>query len=167
MKKNDVDDWPTPIVKLLQAHEYAQLPSNFAMQHSSKFSIADIMNMQPFMDKSRKMSISNVNKHHQKTTNSCFRSVWYDEDIIVGYYFGGGVNSILCDVVNIFLQWKMSFHTCVFRVTFYIKIDHFLEKPWKYNIWGQNDSLSRARHSENMTLSCATRHVILKREDSI
>ena len=42
MNGNDVDDQPTPIVKLAQSHEYAQLPSNFAVMHSSKISTLDV-----------------------------------------------------------------------------------------------------------------------------
>ena len=33
MEGNDVDDRPTPIVKLPQAREYAQKLSNFAVEH--------------------------------------------------------------------------------------------------------------------------------------
>jgi hypothetical protein len=47
MEENDVDDRPTPIVKFAQAHEFAQLLSNFAMEHSS---VADAMNMQPYIN---------------------------------------------------------------------------------------------------------------------
>ena len=46
MERNDVDDQPTQIVKFSQACEYAQLFSNFAMEHSSEFSILDVMDMQ-------------------------------------------------------------------------------------------------------------------------
>jgi hypothetical protein len=35
MEGNDVDDQPTPIVKLPQAREYAQLLSKFAMKNPS------------------------------------------------------------------------------------------------------------------------------------
>jgi hypothetical protein len=64
MDGNDVDDQPTPIVKLPQACEYAQLLSSFVMEHSLKCSIVDMMNMYFFMDKLNKMLISNINKHH-------------------------------------------------------------------------------------------------------
>ena len=37
MEGNDVDDQPTPIVKLPQACEYVQLLSKFALEHPSKF----------------------------------------------------------------------------------------------------------------------------------
>ena len=37
MEGNDVDDRPTRIFKLPQAHEYAQLLLNSTMEHSSKF----------------------------------------------------------------------------------------------------------------------------------
>jgi hypothetical protein len=47
LDKNDVEDQPTPIVKLPQAREYAQLLSNFAMKHSMEVSVVDVMNMQP------------------------------------------------------------------------------------------------------------------------
>jgi hypothetical protein len=39
MEENDVNDQPTPTVKLPQAREYAQLLSNFAVEHSLKFSL--------------------------------------------------------------------------------------------------------------------------------
>ena len=39
MEGNDVDDQPTPIVKLLQAREHAQYLSNFAMQHPQSFQL--------------------------------------------------------------------------------------------------------------------------------
>jgi hypothetical protein len=35
----------------------------FAMEHPSEFLAVDVTNMQPFMDKLNKMSISNINKH--------------------------------------------------------------------------------------------------------
>lgn len=59
-------------------------------------------------------------------------SVWYgrkhhDETV----HF---LNSILCDVVSIFLHYKMFFQTCVSSLyiqnDFYIKIGHYLEKLW-------------------------------------
>jgi hypothetical protein len=70
MEGNDVDDQPTPIVKLPQAREYVQLLSNYALEHPSKFSIIGVMNMQSSMDKLSKILISNINKHHQKTIHS-------------------------------------------------------------------------------------------------
>ena len=50
MDGNDVDDQPTPIVKLAQAHEYARLQLGFVVEHPSKFSIANVMNMQSLMN---------------------------------------------------------------------------------------------------------------------
>ena len=46
---NDVDDWPTPILKLPQAREYAQSLSNFAVNRPSEYSNIDVTNMQSFM----------------------------------------------------------------------------------------------------------------------
>ena len=43
------------IVKLPQAREYAQLLSNFRVEHSLEYSITNVMNMQPFMNKLDKM----------------------------------------------------------------------------------------------------------------
>ena len=48
MKGNDVDDHPTPIVKLPQARAYAQLLSNFAMKHPLELLVVNVMNMQSF-----------------------------------------------------------------------------------------------------------------------
>ena len=75
MEGNDFSDQPKSIMKLPQAHEYVQLVSNFVVEHHLKFLVVDVTVMQSFMDKSNKMSISNINKHHQKTTNYYFRSV--------------------------------------------------------------------------------------------
>ena len=49
---------------------------NFAVELSSEFSLVDVLNMKSFMDKLNKILISNVNKHHQWTLYSYFRSVW-------------------------------------------------------------------------------------------
>ena len=57
MEVNGVDDQPTPIVKLPQACEYAQLLSNFAMEHPSEFSVVNVTNIQSFMDTQRKCHI--------------------------------------------------------------------------------------------------------------
>lgn len=61
MEWTDVDDQPTPTIKLRQAHECAQALSNFALESSLEFSIIDVLNMQSFMDKMNKMSIFNIN----------------------------------------------------------------------------------------------------------
>ena len=45
MEGIDVDDQPTPIVKLHQVCEYAQLLSYFPVEFSSEFLIVDVMNM--------------------------------------------------------------------------------------------------------------------------
>ena len=57
--------------------------------------------MQSFMDKLNKVTIANINKHHQKTIILTFVvcAMVKRERIL---------NSILCDVVNIFLQCKFS-----------------------------------------------------------
>lgn len=62
MKGNDVDDQPSPIVKLPQTLEYAQLLSKFAIEHPSELSILDLMNMHFFTNRLNKVSISNINK---------------------------------------------------------------------------------------------------------
>ena len=46
MKGNDVDDQPTPIVKLPQARAYAQLLSNFVVEHPLERSSVDVMSTQ-------------------------------------------------------------------------------------------------------------------------
>ena len=83
MEGNDVDDQPTPIVKLAENSEYAQLLSNLIVKHPLEISVVDVTNIQSFMDKLNKMSISNINKHSSKTIDSYFRSVIYGEDIIM------------------------------------------------------------------------------------
>ena len=54
------------------------------MEYSSEFLITNVMNMRPFQDNLSKMLISNINKHHQKTMDSYFCSVWSGEDIMMG-----------------------------------------------------------------------------------
>ena len=51
MEGNDVDDQPTPIVKLSQAREYGRLLWNFVGEYLLEFLVVDVMNMQSFMDK--------------------------------------------------------------------------------------------------------------------
>ena len=95
---DNVDVQPTPIVKLSQVREYAQLLSNFVVEHLLEFLVTNVMNTQSFMDKLSKMSISNINKHHQKAIDSYFRSVWHHHGTI---FF---LISKLSDIVSIFLQ---------------------------------------------------------------
>ena len=42
---------------------------NFVMEQFSEFLVVDVMTMHAFMNELNKMSISNLNKHHQKTIN--------------------------------------------------------------------------------------------------
>ena len=72
---NDVDDQPKLIVKNPHACEYAQLLSNFVGKPPLEFLIVDVMNMQSFMNKLKKMSSCNVNKHPLKTIDSKFHNV--------------------------------------------------------------------------------------------
>ena len=39
MEGNNVDDQPTPIVNLPQAHKYVQILSNFVVEHLSEFQL--------------------------------------------------------------------------------------------------------------------------------
>ena len=63
-----------------------------------------------FMDKLNKLSISNINKHHHKTRDSYFIVCDMVKTSSWDCFF---FNSILCDVVNIFLEYTMFFCTCV------------------------------------------------------
>ena len=66
MKGNDVDDQTIPIIKPPQVHEYAQLLSIIInSKHPLESLVIDVMNMQSSMVKLNKMSISNINTHHQ------------------------------------------------------------------------------------------------------
>jgi hypothetical protein len=69
MKRNDVDDQPTPIVKLPQAHEYVQLLSKYVVEHSSTFSVVDVMNMQSFYGYIEQ----DVNFQHEQTLSDANR----------------------------------------------------------------------------------------------
>ena len=50
-------------------------------------------------------------------------------------------------------------------MTFYIEMGSFLQKTWWYNIWNQNAMLLRIWQLDNMSLSCATKHVGFKVEN--
>jgi hypothetical protein len=63
---DDVDVQPTPIVKLPQALEYAQLLSNFAVEHLLEFLVIDVTNTQSFMDK---MSKTLIFQHRQTSSD--------------------------------------------------------------------------------------------------
>ena len=58
-----MDDMPIPIVKCPQAHEYAQLLSNFEVEHPMEFAVVDVRNIQSFLDKLNNLLIFNINKH--------------------------------------------------------------------------------------------------------
>ena len=55
MERNDVDDQPTPTIKLIQAHEYAQLQLNFVVEFFLMFLIVNVMNMQSLMNRLNEM----------------------------------------------------------------------------------------------------------------
>lgn len=46
---NDVDDQLTPKVKLYEAREYAQVLSNFVVEHPLEFLVVNMMNIESFM----------------------------------------------------------------------------------------------------------------------
>ena len=83
MEGNNVDDQPTPIMKLPQAREYAQLLSNFTLEHPLELSIINVINMQYWA----RCQFSTSTKHDQKAIESYLCSVWYGEDIIMGTMF--------------------------------------------------------------------------------
>jgi len=58
----------------------------FFSEASFRVSVVDVTNMQSFMDKLNKMSISNINKHQHNSIDSFFRSVICGEDIFMGLY---------------------------------------------------------------------------------
>jgi hypothetical protein len=104
MEGNDVDDQPTPIIKLAEDNEYAQLQSNLVVEHPLEISIVDVTNIQSFMEKLNKMLFSNINIHSSKTIDSYFRSMIYGEDIIMGLYFNLAPYCVTIGVVSIFLE---------------------------------------------------------------
>ena len=122
--------------------------------------------MQSSMKKLNKTSISNINKHHQKTIDSYFCSVWYGEDIMIRLY--------LYIYIYLHILWccehmsliKNSFILTNVLTIFYIKISHFLGNFLIVRQWDQNVILCRVWHLDNTTLSCATKCVVSKGEHS-
>ena len=127
--------WPTNTISQASSSSwvcngYSQV-LNVAMEHSLEFSIINVMNMQSFMNK---MSISNINKHHQKTINSYLHNVirWkHRHEIIYLFVF----NSIVCDIVSIFFWSKKSLILNVSSLCIQNDILHW-NKPfsWKTSI---------------------------------
>ena len=126
------------------------------------------MSVQSFMNKLRKMLISNINKHHKKTINFCFHSWWYDEDIIMWLYY---FTTSLCVMfwTNFFNKNVLSY-LCISvvytKLTFQTEINIFLQNLNNLTLKTQNVIISRMQHSDSTTLSCATQRLTLKRENS-
>jgi hypothetical protein len=55
-----VDDQHISMVRPPQDREYAQLLSNFGVEHPSENLVVGVMNMQSLINKLNKMSISNI-----------------------------------------------------------------------------------------------------------
>lgn len=106
-----------------QAREYAQFLSNLAMEQSLKFLVVDVTNIQSFMNKLNKISISKINKHHQTTINSHSRNVWYDEDIAMGLCFCLPPCCVM--LLAYFFNWNIISYLCILIVYYKIIILHW------------------------------------------
>ena len=109
------------------------------------------------------MSIFNNNEHHSKTIDSYFHSVWYDHDIIMGPYCFELCIVWCCEHIPTIY---MLFHTYIFELCIQNE-NLYQSRAFSCNSlivrhWGQNIIRSRIQHSDNIILSCTTKHVILK-----
>ena len=169
MEQNGVDDGLKPIVKLPQACEYAQLLSNIVVKHPCEFLVINVTNMQSLMDKLNKASISNINKHHQNIIDSYFYNVWYDEEIIMGINFIKVYIIWHCEHISLIKRIfiiLMYLHY-VYKVTFYIEWAIFLQTLGSSAFEAKIVIFCRIWHSKNATLSCMSKHVLLKGENSV
>jgi hypothetical protein len=99
------------IVKPPQARAYAQLLSNFRVQHSLEFSISNVMNIQPFMDKLNKMSISNVKRQKILTF-----VIWWRHHH--GTVYCVTLWAYFLNIKHAFIPIHLG---CVYNTTFFIK----------------------------------------------
>jgi hypothetical protein len=70
----DVDERPSPIVKLTDAQQHAQLLATFFMENSLDFTPADMMKSQGILEKLNKIYVANLKWKHQQTIDSFFKS---------------------------------------------------------------------------------------------
>ena len=152
-------EWPANI-KSQTSSSPSICPWPTKSKHPLEFSVVDVVNMQYFMNKLNNMSYSNmINKHHRKTIGSYFRSVWYDEDIIMGTFLGVWhckhislikmLISYLCIFIvytNDSLHWNKSFSSKTSIVQHLRPKSHIM----------QNMTF------EYTTFSCATKRILLK-----
>ena len=86
----DVDHVAPPAVKLSDAKHHASLLSNFLLDNSLHFYVNEIINFQKLIGNLDKMTIANLDRQHQRSSNSYFKSFWkyylYLFEVI-SYYF--------------------------------------------------------------------------------
>lgn len=121
------------------------------MEHFTNFPIINVINIQSFMNTMNKILVSNINKHHNKTINSYIRSV-----LIWWRHHHGTIlwKSILCDVMRICFIIKCNFKLCIFNCLKNGILHHNTPISCKTSI---------IQHYDNTTISCPTKHVIMKR----
>jgi hypothetical protein len=70
----DVDDVAPPTVKLSDAKRHASLLSNFLLDNSLHFGVNEIINFQKLVGNLEKMTAINLDRQHQRSLNSYFKS---------------------------------------------------------------------------------------------
>jgi hypothetical protein len=70
----DVNDVAPPTVKLSDAKRHASLLSNFLLDNSLHFGVNEIIRFQKLIGNSDKMAIANLDRQHQRSLNSYFKS---------------------------------------------------------------------------------------------
>ena len=129
MEKNDLDDQPTPIVKAPSSPWVCPNTIKFCTgAFFGGFSCRCDENA-IFMDILNKMSISNINKQHQKTIFFYFHNVWYGEDIIMRLHiFSLHICVTLWSFLfNIWCSFILVYLPRTYKMAFNMKIGHFLE----------------------------------------
>ena len=74
MHSIDVNDVAPLAVKLSDAKHHASLLSNFLLDNSLHFYVNEIINFQKLIGNLDKMTISNLDRQHQRSSNSYFKS---------------------------------------------------------------------------------------------
>ena len=70
----DVDDVVPPTIKLSGAKRHASLLSNLLLDNSLHFGVIDIISFQKLVGNLDKMTITNLDRQHQRSLDSYFES---------------------------------------------------------------------------------------------
>ena len=74
MHSINVDDVAPPTIQLSDAKRHASLLSNFLLDNSLHFGVNEMISFQKLIENLDKMTIANLGRQHQRSSNSYFKS---------------------------------------------------------------------------------------------